>query len=74
MREHFKVHDNVLEQTKNATFEKSSEQIVQIQKPRYEVLKLQFQENRCKMSIKWTLQSKSLEYNIIYDCYDKKKT
>ena len=63
-REHFKLHDNVQEQTKDTTFEKSSEQVVQIQKLQYDVLKSRFQENRCNVSIRWTLLSKSLGYNI----------
>ena len=64
MKEHFKLHDNVQEQTKKTTFEKSNEQVVQIQKPQYDVLKSQFQGNRCNVSIRWTSQSKSLGYNI----------
>ena len=40
IREHVKLHDNVQEQTKNTTFNKLSEQIVQKQKPQYDVLKL----------------------------------
>ena len=40
IREHVKLHNNVQEQTKNTTFNKLSEQIVQIQKPQYDVLKL----------------------------------
>ena len=64
MKEHFKLHDNVQEQTKNRTFEKSNDQVVQIQKPQYDVLKSRFQENRCNVSIRWTLLSKSLGYNI----------
>ena len=42
VKEHFKLHDNVQEQTKNTTFEKSNEQVVQIQKLQYDVLKSQF--------------------------------
>ena len=44
MREHFKLHDNVQEQTKDTTFEKSSEQVAQIQKPQYDVPKSWFRE------------------------------
>ena len=44
MREHFKLHDNVQKQTKDTTFKKSSEQVVQIQKPQYDVLKSRFWE------------------------------
>ena len=59
MKEHFKLHDNVQEQTKNTSFEKLNEQVVQIQKLQYNVLKSLFQENRCNVSIRWTLLSKS---------------
>ena len=44
MREQFKLHDNIQEETKDTTFEKLSEQVVQIQKPQYDVSKSQFQE------------------------------
>ena len=43
-REHFKLHDNVQEQTKDTTFEKLSEQVIQIQKLQYDVPKSRFRE------------------------------
>ena len=46
IREHVKLHDNVQEETKNTTFNKSSEQIVQMQKLWYDVLKLRFQTKK----------------------------